>query len=227
LVPGTAIVRLSQFRTARPGFDAVLRESVLPELRGHAGVLRVFAGRQGPDEIGLRILVSVWEAEEALNRAFSGNPVAEPAVLDETSARHVEILPVVVSSIGEASVGGATSSTGILRVGRATLRDGELESYAKLVTRDLEAGADGGAAPRAVLLAGWGERGFLMVSTWPDWASIEAATGASVADPLRTKRLAGLEGFHADHYELLLDAPGLAAQLPTAHITTVDGAPTA
>jgi hypothetical protein len=215
VVPGTAIVRLSHFRTVRPGFDAVLRESVLPELLGHPGVLRVFAGRQGPDEIGMRILVSVWDSGESMLRAFGGDPDAEPAALDETSGRRVEILPVVVSSIGE------TLSTGILRIARAGLRDGDLEGYSRLVAQDLEGGREAGLSPLTVVLAGWGERGFVMISAWADWASIEAATGASIADPVRTKRVAGLVDFNADHYELLHDEPGLAS-LPA----DVDMAPT-
>jgi hypothetical protein len=216
VVPGTAIVRLSHFRTLRPGFDPVLRDSVLPELQAHPGVLRVFPGRQGPDEIGLRILVSVWDGEKAMERAFGGIPEAEPAALEETSGRRVEILPVLVSSIGE------TLSTGVLRVARASLRDGDLEGYARLVAQDLEGGRAGGPAPHTVVLASWGEQGFVMVSAWPDWSSIEAATGASIADPLRTKRVAGLEDFHADHYELLQDEPGLAARQPEVGLAPAD-----
>ena len=43
-----------------------------------------------------------------------------------------------------------------------------------------------------------------MISTWPDWAAIEEASGASVEDPLRVKR-DRLREFHVDHYELVDD----------------------
>jgi hypothetical protein len=199
-------MRLSHLHALRPGWDAILRESVVPELRGHPGVIRVFAGRQGPDEIGLRILVSIWDSEEAMLRAFGGDPEAESPAMGETSGRRVELLPIVVSSMGR-SLG-----TGILRVARGSIRHGDLEDYAHLVAQELQHDLEGRPGPNAVVLAGTGERGFVMVSAWPDWASIEAATGASIADPLRTKRAAGLESFHAEHYELLQDEGGQASR---------------
>jgi hypothetical protein len=134
----------------------------------------------------------------------------QPAVLDETSGRRVESCP----SSCRAS---ARLSTSILRVARASLvrRPGG----PRLVTQD---GRLGECLAACRGLAGLGERGFVMISAWPDWASIEAATGASIADPLRTKRVAGLEDFHADHYELLQDEPGLAARQPEVGLAPAD-----
>jgi hypothetical protein len=95
-------------------------------------------------------------------------------------------------------------TTGILRVTRGTLSHGDVARYEELLLRDLDAWRREGLGPRAILLASRGPREILMISTWPDWAAIERATGASVEDPLRVKR-DRLETYHVDHYELVDD----------------------
>ena len=74
-----------------------------------------------------------------------------------------------------------------------------------LVTREsTRIQADDGG-PRDLVMAAAGEDAFVMLSTWPDWSAIEAATGASISEPLRTKRLGALSSFEVAHYELLTD----------------------
>ena len=60
-----------------------------------------------------------------------------------------------------------------------------------------------GTGPNRILLADACDPSFLSVSWWPDWASIEAATGATVDQPVRTRNGSGLAAFTALHYEIL------------------------
>ena len=199
-----AVVRLFTFQPVRPAFDAILRDSVLPDLRGTPGALRVWAGRQGPGEVGTRLIVSAWSSLAAMSAALGNDPEDtrfHPEHLGETSDRRLEVLSLVVMDTSPTAL-----STGILRVTRGTLADGDLAQYARLVATDLIGWRDDSAAPRSVVLAAGTEQEVVMVSTWPDWAAIERATGASVEEPLRMKR-DRIGGFQAAHFELVDDRP--------------------
>jgi hypothetical protein len=200
-VQEAVVVRLSRFRTTRPAFDAVLRGSVLPHIRSQPGVLGVFAGRQGPDEVGVRLLASLWSSREAMVETF-GDDLADDdgasGPLAATTHRTLELLPVLVVRLSDPPL-----PTGILRLARGRLGDPDLASYADMVRSDLAGVADQG--PGDLIMAASGEAAFIMLSTWPDWSAIEAATGASISEPLRTKRMAALSSFEADHFELLTE----------------------
>jgi hypothetical protein len=191
-----AIVRLSRFRTTRPAFDAALRTAVLPDLRRRPGILGVLAGRKGPEEIGPRLLATLWPSDDAMQEALGEN--ADDAGLAGAIERRIEVLPVTLAHLAPLPL-----PTGILRVARARLRDTDLSAYAQLVSDELLRLQASGRGPSDLVMAGSHADAFVMVSTWPDWSALEEATGASVSEPLRTKRLAALEGFEADHYELL------------------------
>lgn len=57
-----SVVRVFTFRTVRPGFDSILRDELMPEMRAMPGLVEVFFGRQGPDDVGPRITVSIWSS---------------------------------------------------------------------------------------------------------------------------------------------------------------------
>jgi hypothetical protein len=197
-----AIVRLFRFQPVRPAIDADLRDSVLPDLRSLPGLMRVWAGRQGPGELGARLIVSVWASREAMKATLGDDPEDarfHPEYLDDTSDRRLDVLSLVLMEASPTPL-----VTGILRVTRGSLIDGDTVAYARLVGHELPSHHDDGAGPRAVVLASGDGTEFVMVSTWPDWAAIESATGASVDDPLRVKR-SRLSGFQVDHYELVDD----------------------
>ncbi len=196
-----AIVRLFHVQPARPAFDTTLRDSVLADLRALPGVMRVWAGRQGPGELGTRLIVSVWSSRVAMKAALGDDREDarfHPEYLDATD-RRIEVLSVVVMEASPVPL-----VTGILRVTRGSLSDGDMTGYARLVLHDVTGWRDDGTGPRAVVLASGDEQEVVMISTWPDWAAIESATGASVDDPLRVKR-DRLSGFQVDHYELVGD----------------------
>lgn len=197
-----AIVRLFRFQPVRPAFDADLRDSVLPDLRRLPGVMRVWAGRQGPGELSDRLIVSVWASREAMKAAQGDDPEDarfHPEHLDDTSNRRLDVLSLVHMEASPTPL-----VTGILRVTRGSLTDSDMTAYARLVVRDVTTRHDDDTGPRAVIVASDDGLEVVMVSTWPDWAAIESATGASVDDPLRVKR-SRLSGFQVDHYELVDD----------------------
>lgn len=196
-----AVVGLFRFRTLRPAFDGTLRDSLLPKLASRPGLARLWAGRQGPDEIGVRMLVSLWASEMAAVAALGNDGVRALQHGEheaETADPQLEILPVVASQGNPEPL-----ITGVLRVARGVLLNGDVRVYAQRVSSDLVALPDG--QPSSLVIADAGQAAFLMISTWPDWTAIEKSTGASIAEPLRTKRLAGVDAFEAVHYELLLD----------------------
>ena len=195
-----ATVRLFYFRTLRPGFDAALREIMLPDLRAVPGVAGVWAGRQGPDEVGARLVVSVWSSGEAMRDALGDDPDDgrfHGEYLPEIANRQLAIMPLVLMDGSPEPL-----TTGIMRVARGRLLESDLATYGNLVLSYLAALRTSGAGPNSVVLASAGDRAFVMMSTWTDWAAIEVATGASASEPLRTER-AGLAAFQADHYELV------------------------
>lgn len=197
------IVHLSRFRTTRPAFDAALRASSLPELRRHPGILAAFAGRQGPEEIGPRLLATLWSSEDAMQAAL-GTEAGDVGDLADSRDRRVEIVSATLVHLAPVPL-----STGIVRLARGRLGDTDVATYAELVVKELLDMHASGRGPKDLVMATPGAAAFVMLSTWSDWSALEAATGASLSEPLRTKRLATLEDFEADHYELLTDLPGI------------------
>jgi hypothetical protein len=193
------VVRLSRFRASRPGFDAVLRATVLPALRAQGGLSAVFAGRQGPDETGARALVTLWASTSSLHEGPREDVVAPDAPAAEMTDQRVETLPALLVALAATPL-----TTGILRIARGRLVDTDLASFAELVRRE-SAGLQAAATGHDFVMAASGESSFVMISTWADWAAIEAATGASLSEPIHTKRLAALEDFVVEHYELVTE----------------------
>lgn len=210
------VVRLFQWRPTGPAFDTALRERLLPDFVRLPGIVRAWAGRQGPDELGRRALVSLWATQEAMAAALgeeADDRSFHPDELDLTTGRTLDVLPVLLvaghvamatttAPQGAADVPPAPVSAGILRIARGRV-SGDLERYADGVWRGLAQDREHGVGPSALVMARAGDASFLTVSTWPDWASIEAATGATREVPIRTKRSDQLVSFEADHFELI------------------------
>ena len=70
------VLRLLRFRPAKAAFDAVLRAEIVPAIRRLEGLVDVFAGRQGPGDLGPRLMASVWRSPESMLAALgaSGGP---------------------------------------------------------------------------------------------------------------------------------------------------------
>jgi hypothetical protein len=131
------------------------------------------------------------------------SPAVEPdESFADTTDRQLEVVTVVTRDQSAAPL-----ANGILRLARGVVANGDLRGYGATLLGDLRALREVGSDPHAFILAGIDDRSFVMITTWSDWPAIEQATGATVAEPLRTKRLAGLGSFRAEHFELFADLP--------------------
>jgi hypothetical protein len=195
------VLRLFLARPVRLAFDTVIRDEMGPDLRALDGVIAVWIGRQGPDELGDRALISLWESEAAMLAAM-GEDIERsrfhPEHLAETVQRRLEVLPVLV----EMGTQRATTAA-ILRIARGRLATIDLATYA----RDVQAGAsrdlERGRGPETLILCADGDDRFVTVSTWADWDALATATGASIDHPVRTREQHAIEGFTAAHLELI------------------------
>jgi len=207
-LPNDPILRLFSFRPVEPGsiFDARLRDIVLPRFVALDGLADTFVGRQGPDETGERLIVSVWESvaqmEAALRDGGRGGRF-ELELAAEVSDPVVEVLPLRVSIV-EA---GAASAT-ILRVFRGQVLEADLERYVEAVRAGAEAGIERGHGPLALYMGVAPAGRFVTVSAWTDWPSIELATGGDVDHPIATRHSRLIVAWSAQHYEILPNAAG-------------------
>jgi hypothetical protein len=214
-------LRLYQFNPLRPTFDAVTRNQILPALAQRPGVLGVWAGRKGPDELGRRVVASLWTSRDAMEEAM-GIDLAhlrfQPQYLDETTDRVLEVRPVLWS-IGAPG----RLRSGVLRVARGLLARGDTVSYAESVRAGVAIDHARGSDPDVLVLASASDREFVTVTTWSGWDSLQAATGASLQRPIRTQHNEGLASFDADHFELLpTDPPGAPPGKPRQTAWPVD-----
>jgi hypothetical protein len=201
-------LRVYHFSPVRPTFDAITRTEILPALSRCPGVLGVWAGRKGPDELGRRVVASLWTSREAMEEAM-GIDLAhlrfQPTYLDETTARVLEVMPVLLTL----GVPGRLRS-GVLRVARGLVSRGDVPSYAESVRAGVDVDRASSSDPDAVVLASTGQRRFVTISTWSGWTNLQAATGASIERPVSTRHLEDLASFSADHFELLPTDPPAA-----------------
>lgn len=205
------VLRLFWCRPLRPPFDEILRDAVLPDLRSRPGVVEAYVARKGPTDLGDRLIASLWSSLDAMGEAMGANVEAtrfHPELLTELTDHRLEVLPVALVVGAEGS-----PSVGVLRLARGTLRAVDVAGYATEVRDGVAADRAAGRGPLRLILALPGPGRFVTLSCWAGWAAIEAATGASVREPVRTQREAEVAAFTADHYELL---PMPASSSPSA-----------
>lgn len=195
------IVRLFRCRPVRVEFDAILRETMIPDLLRLDGVVDVHVGRHGPDSIGDRIVASIWESEAAMLTAMGPDVETShfhPEHLQETTDRTVEVLALAIAVRSERSEQGR-----VLRLVRGQVRPGELDAYIE----DARAGTLRDAAtqqgPLALYLAPLPRDRFVTLSIWTDWASIEASTGAGTRAPGATRHAERIAELDVAHYEVV------------------------
>lgn len=197
------VVRLFGFRPTRPAFDNVLRDWIAPAIRSRRGAIDVYAGRQGPDELGPRMILSIWESREAMDRVFHATARPEeiqPEGLDGIADAAVEVLLPEVAYRAEQ----ATEPPRILRILRGCTRPGQRNRYVEETRAGVTADVAAGHGPTAFYLAGGDSpEAFVAVSVWSGWPAIEAATGGDVRQPMATRRPELIEAFEAAHYEAI------------------------
>ncbi len=199
------VLRLLRFRPSGPGFDASMREVLIPDLLRLPGVRGVFAGRVGPDDIGDRLVASLWDSEAEMAEAVGCD-------LDSL-AFHRELLPETTDlrldlySIAFAAGLDTTADVGIIRIVEGRARPGELGSYVADVRDGTLADRAAGIGPSGLYL-GIGEPDrFATLSLWDAWSHVEAATGADIGRVDRTRHQERLGAWSAEHYEVV---PGIA-----------------
>ena len=179
-----------------------MRDVMLPDLRRLPGLVDVFLGRRGPDELGPRLNASVWSSREAMVAAVGADfdpPVFHPEYLDETTERVLEILPLAFSLPY-----GGVGTPRILRTLHGQARPGEREAYIEEARNGTIADINAGRGPLALHLAtGPGDDDFLTMSVWESWAALELATGGDVKRPVATRHPERIERWDAAHFEII------------------------
>ena len=195
------IVRIFRFRPVRPDFDDVLRRRVLPDLVATPAVDEVLAGRRDHPVPGQRVVVSIWRDLPAMTAVMGDRIEASefhPELLDESADR--EIL------VGELAFGDRVASgerPTVLRIVQGTVRAGELGAYTAEAQAGTVADRAAGSGPQALYLGVTGPDSFVTVSLWPDWATVQAATGGNLNRPIATRHAERLVAWTAGHYEIV------------------------
>jgi hypothetical protein len=175
---------------------------MLPDLRRLPGIVDVFLGRRGPDELGPRMNASVWTSREAMVAGVGEDfepPIFHPEYIDETTDRVLEILPIAISMPFD-----GVGTPRILRTLHGTARPGERAAYIEAARNGAIADIDAGGGPLALHLAiGPGDDDFVTMSVWESWSALEAATGGDVQRPVATRHPERIERWDADHFEIL------------------------
>lgn len=196
------VIRVFRCRPLRLAFDEILRGVMLPELARRPGVTAVYAGRQGPDEIGTRVVVSIWRSRAEMT-ADMGADIEEssfhPEYLPETEGRVVEVMPLELALLFS-----DTTSAAILQFAQGRVREGGMEAYLDEVREGTRRDVAAGTGPAALYVGRPKDDTFMTLSIWRAWAEIEAATGADLHRPISTQRADGLVDFEASHYSRIL-----------------------
>jgi len=175
---------------------------MLPDLRRLPGLVDVFLGRRGPEELGPRLNASVWTSRETMIAGVGEDfdpPIFHPEYIDETSDRMLEILPLAISMPFD-----GVGTPRILRTLRGRARPGEREAYIEEARNGTIADIDAGGGPLALHLAiGPGDDDCLTVSVWESWSALETATGGDVQRPVATRHPERIERWEASHFEVI------------------------
>jgi hypothetical protein len=195
------VIRIFRFRLAEPQFDNELRRVLLPELRTKEGVVDVYGGRRdrpNPDE---RIVASVWSDRAAmvaaLGESIESSPF-HPELLELSTDREISICDLEFGDRDE-----SMGSPAVLRLVEGKVRSGELDAYVEEARRGTIADRDAGRGPLALYLGCSGGDSFKTVSIWPDWATLQDATGGRLDRPIATRHAERLVDWTASHYEVM------------------------
>jgi len=198
-VAGPSLVRLFAFRAVEHGFDERLRATIIPDLATAEGLTACFSARQGPDDLGPRLVVTTWRDRDAMVRRLGEElGTFHPEALADTADRRVEILPLIVAE----RFAGAGEPR-ILRVFRGRVRPGELDEYVSDLRDGAALDAASGDGPTSIHLGQVDDDRFVTVTTWRAWDHVEEATGGDHEHPWSTRQPGRLLGWQVDHYELV------------------------
>ena len=200
-----AVLRLFRFRPAEAGFDAAIRDVLVPDVRRLPGIVAAYAGRVGPDDDGRRLVATIWASREAMAEGVGegfDDPVFHPELLAGSTDRQLDILPIAVSLAPD-----RVADIGILRLVTGLTQPGDQAAYVEAVRSGAMADREAGTGPVALYLGTLAPDGFATLSLWASWTDLEAATGADIRAAGRTRHEQLLERWSAEHYEAV---PGIA-----------------
>lgn len=213
---GQPVLRLFSCRPRRAAFDRILRDVLIPDLRALGDVSEVFAGRQGPDDLGERLVASVWSSTPEMTAAMGDEverSIFGPEHLAEMTDRRLEVIRLSVVERFD------RSSPVLMRLARGTTGPGELEDYATEVATGVAADVAAGHGPIALYFGTVPPVGFVTMSLWRTWMDVAETTGTSAECPISTRYRDRLETFEAEHFEILPEV-----QVPTRTHRTADEA---
>ena len=197
----TPVLRIVRFRPRSVEVDNALRHRLIPALRAQPGVIDVVAGRHGTDELGQRIVTSVWSSVAATDTPQDPDGTLEEllGLLDVDEVRSERLLVRVQFR----NPGPGTAR--LLRVFRGKVRGHDLDRYVEEAEAGTLADAAAGYGPITLQLGVEAPQPdqFVTVSTWPDWSTIEAATGGDIHRPLATSHPERLVSSDVTHYEVI------------------------
>jgi heme-degrading monooxygenase HmoA len=200
------VIRLFRFRSAVPGFDAQIRDVLVPDVVRVPGNLAAYAGRIGPDDDGARLIATVWSSREAMAAGVGEGfdaPVFHPELLPGSADRELDILPVACVLEPDRHV-----DSGILRLVTGHTRAGKRQAYVDAVHQGAAADRAAGVGPVALYLGIQDPDRFATLSLWDSWSHLEQATGADTHAVGRTRHEELLDRWAAEHYEAI---PGIQA----------------
>ena len=195
------VIRLVCFRATRLAMDSRLRAAIRGDLVARPGLLDLYLGRQGPEELGPRLVASIWESEEAMSHAVEAAPGGLERSLSELDGAmelEVEWLPLRFGSRFA-----RREEPGVLRLVHGTVRSGELEPYVAAAEEGTLADAAAGHGPMALYLAATPPDSFVTLSVWHDWSTLQTATGGRLDQPIATRHAERLVAWRADHFEVI------------------------
>jgi hypothetical protein len=200
----------------RIAFDLLLRQTMVPALLELPGLNDLYVGRQGPDELGPRLVGTVWDSRDAMATAVGESferPAFMPEHLDKTQDRELDVLPL---AFGYRFA--RPERPGLLRVVQGEVYLGGLERYVELARAGTQADAQSGRGPLALYLAPRPPKAFVTLSIWSDWTTLQEATGGDIDQPIATRHSRMLSSWRADHYEAIpeLWAPTRSVEIDAA-----------
>jgi hypothetical protein len=221
LVPDARHLRVVTFHPV--GFetlvDAALRETCLPALAGHEGIVDAWAGRKSSRSDSRRVLVTTWTEPPCATTADmqAGEGTApERGLDDQPDAPDLATLRAISEAGTSLAIDAAlavdlavhfrfdrSDPARILRVFRGTVRPGELDAYVADARSGTMADAVVNDGLVAFALGPAAADAFVTVSAWTGWPAIEEATGGNTRVPIATRNAIRLTGFEVSHFELV------------------------
>jgi hypothetical protein len=200
-VDDQAVLRIFRFRPTATEFDSTLRDQIIPSMCAAPGIRDLHVGRQGPGELGSRVVASVWAAKAAMAQAVGASlddPLLHPGYAELATDQDLAILPLTFGVRRDRE-----APPSILRLLVGVAREGRLDTYVTEASRGTAVDVESGSGPLALYLATDPPDRFVTVSVWADWASIERATGGAPDRPISTRHPELLLSWRVDHFEVL------------------------